>query len=223
MNSAILKVSASVPSLGRRFPLACWQCESAPIHLEMRKLRFLPVILALSWTALAADFAPALQWVKTTGGSGNSSVAAAAADARGNLYIAGATTSLDFPTTAAAAQAVAGGSMLVRIDLATAAATRLFPANLPPITSAAAAPVQPRYDVRRLRQPGLEEYRRRLYVDLGVPLPGWRRRLRHCRRPHRLEYRLCRDVHHGRLQEHRWRRNVDGDQQRHPSRTDRRH
>ena len=108
----------------------------------MRKLRFVPVILALSWTALAADFAPALQWVKTTGGSGNSSVAAAAADARGNLYIAGATTSLDFPTTGAA-QAVAGGSMLVRIDLATAAATRLFPANLPPITSAAAAPASP--------------------------------------------------------------------------------
>ena len=102
----------------------------------------MPVILALSWTALAADFAPALQWVKTTGGSGNSSVAAAAADARGNLYIAGATTSLDFPTTGAA-QAVAGGSMLVRIDLATAAATRLFPANLPPITSAAAAPASP--------------------------------------------------------------------------------
>ena len=100
------------------------------------------MILALSWTALAADFAPALQWVKTTGGSGNSSVAAAAADARGNLYIAGATTSLDFPTTGAA-QAVAGGSMLVRIDLATAAATRLFPANLPPITSAAAAPANP--------------------------------------------------------------------------------
>ncbi len=106
----------------------------------MRKLSLVTVILALSSGAPAADFAPALQWVKTTGGSGNSSVAAAAADARGNLYIVGSTTSLDFPTTS---QAAAGGSMLVRIDLATASASRLFPANLPPINSAAAARANP--------------------------------------------------------------------------------
>ncbi|HEV3197391.1 MAG TPA: SBBP repeat-containing protein [Bryobacteraceae bacterium] len=103
---------------------------------------FVTVILASSWAAHAADFAPALQWVKTAGGSGNSSVASAAADAQGNLYIVGATTSLDFPTTAAT-QAAAGGSMLVRINLATASALRLFPANLPPISSAAAAPANP--------------------------------------------------------------------------------
>jgi uncharacterized protein (TIGR03437 family) len=105
-------------------------------------LHQLSVILALTWSVWGADFAPALQWVKTSGGSGNSSVAAAAADAQGNLYIAGATTSLDFPTTRAA-QAVAGGSMLVRIDLASASTARLYPANLPPITSAAAAPADP--------------------------------------------------------------------------------
>ena len=144
--SAILKASASVPILGRGFPPAfiSW-CESAPGPWKvrpLRKLSLLSLILALSWTTLAADFAPALQWVKTTGGSGNNSVAAAAADARGNLYIVGATTSLDFPTTAAA-QAAPGGSMLVRINLATASAARLFPANLPPISSAAAAPANP--------------------------------------------------------------------------------
>ena len=108
----------------------------------MQKLLFVTVILAIPCAALAADFAPALQWVKTTGGSGNSSVASAAADAQGNLYIVGATTSLDFPTTPAT-QATAGGSMLVRINLATASASRLFPANLPPISSAAAAPANP--------------------------------------------------------------------------------
>ena len=108
----------------------------------MQKLLFAAVILAISWAALAADFAPALQWVKTTGGSGNTSVAAAAADAQGNLYIVGATTSLDFPTTSAT-QAAAGGSSLVRINVATATASRLFPANLPSISFAAAAPANP--------------------------------------------------------------------------------
>ena len=108
----------------------------------MQRLLLATVILATSRAAPPADFAPALQWVKTTGGSGNTSVAAAAADARGNLYITGATTSLDFPTTPAT-QTVAGGSMLVRINLATASATRLSPANLPPISAAAAAPADP--------------------------------------------------------------------------------
>lgn len=105
----------------------------------LQELWLVTVLLASSLAVQAADLAPALLWVKTAGGSGNNSVAAAAADARGNLYIVGATTSLDFPLSAAA-QAVPGGSMLVRINLVTASATRLFPASLPAITSAAAAP-----------------------------------------------------------------------------------
>ena len=116
-----------------------------PIALEIRplqKLLFVTVILSISWAALAADLAPALQWVKTIGGSGNTSVAAAAGDARGNLYLVGTTSSLDFPTTQAT-QAAAGGSVLVRINLASASSSRLFPANLPSIDFAAAAPGNP--------------------------------------------------------------------------------
>ena len=99
--------------------------------------------LALAWVVPAADYAPALEWVKTTGGSGSSSVAAAATGANGDLYIVGSTTSLDFPTTATASQSAAGGSQLVRISLANAGASKLFPANLPPIAFAAAAPANP--------------------------------------------------------------------------------
>ena len=108
----------------------------------MQKLLFATAILAVSRAGVSADFAPALQWVKTTGGSGNDSVTAVAADARGNLYISGATTSLDFPVTSAS-QAAAGGSTLVRINLATASATKLFPANLPPVNFVAAAVANP--------------------------------------------------------------------------------
>lgn len=108
----------------------------------MKKLLFVIAILATSWVALGADSVPALQWVKSFGGSGNNSVASAAADNRGNLYIAGATTSLDFPTVAAT-QAAPGGSTLARINLATGSASKLFPAGLPSITSAAASPANP--------------------------------------------------------------------------------
>jgi uncharacterized protein (TIGR03437 family) len=108
----------------------------------MKRLLFVIAILATSWAALAADSVPALQWVKTFGGSGYNSVASATGDSRGNLYIVGATTSLDFPTVAAT-QAAPGGSTLARINLATGSASRLFPASLPSITSAAASPANP--------------------------------------------------------------------------------
>jgi uncharacterized protein (TIGR03437 family) len=99
-------------------------------------------LLAISSTAFSADLAPSLQWVKSIGGSGNTTVTAAAADPQGNLYIVGSTTSLDFPTTSAT-QASPAGSMLVRVNLATAATTRLYPTNLPPVTIAAAAQSDP--------------------------------------------------------------------------------
>ncbi len=98
---------------------------------------FLTALLAV--TSFAADLAPSLQWVKTSGGSGTTIVTGAASDAQGNLYIVGSTTSLEIPTTSAT-QPAAGRSMLVRINLATARATRLYPANLPPVSLAVAAP-----------------------------------------------------------------------------------
>ncbi len=97
---------------------------------------FLTALLAV--TSFAADLAPSLQWVKTSGGSGTTIVTGAASDPQGNLYIVGSTTSLDFPTTSAT-QPTSGGSSLVRINLASGSATRLYPANLPPISVAAAA------------------------------------------------------------------------------------
>ena len=108
----------------------------------MPKLLFGSVVLVMSSAAFGADLSPALTWATTTGGSGNNSVTAAAADDQGNLYIAGSTTSLDLPTIAAT-QAVAGGSVLARIDLPTGSGSRLYPANLPPITAAAAALSKP--------------------------------------------------------------------------------
>ncbi len=136
--SAKLELSASVPfrDSDTTPPRTC-----KTFRWEIRFLKTLLsaiAVLALS-TAYAADLAPALQWVTSTGGSGNSSVAAAAVDKQGNLYIVGSTTSLDFPTTLGT-QAAAGGSTLARINLATGSASRLFPANLPPLTAAAAAP-----------------------------------------------------------------------------------
>ena len=99
-------------------------------------------MLATSWPARGADLTPALQWVTSAGGSGNSLVTAAAADDQGNLYIVGSTTSLDFPLIGAM-PAPAGASLLTRIDLATASSRRLFPAGLSSISAAAAAPATP--------------------------------------------------------------------------------
>jgi uncharacterized protein (TIGR03437 family) len=99
-------------------------------------------VLAISTASLAADFAPALQWVHTAASSGTTFVNATAADTKGNLYIAGATNSLDFPTTTAI-QPSAGGSVLARIDLASGNTSRLYPANLAAIGFTAAVPSSP--------------------------------------------------------------------------------
>ena len=110
----------------------------------MRNLPRLAVILVLGATCASADssLAPALQWFKSIGGSGTNQVTAGAADANGNLYIVGNTTSVDFPVTSAA-QANAGGSTLVRIDAATSAAQKLYPAGLSAPTSIQVDPQNP--------------------------------------------------------------------------------
>jgi hypothetical protein len=99
-------------------------------------------LIALSMTTFAADFAPSVQWVKAIGGSGSTSVTAAAADSKGNLYVVGNTTSLDFPTTGAT-QPKPGGSTLVRVNLTDTSAARVYAPELPPVTFAAADPRNP--------------------------------------------------------------------------------
>jgi uncharacterized protein (TIGR03437 family) len=86
--------------------------------------------------------APELQWVKTVSGSGSSSVTGAATDSQGNLYIAGNTTSLDFPT-ANAVQPQPGGSPIVRIDPTSGAVRKLYAPDLAGARSIAADPNSP--------------------------------------------------------------------------------
>jgi uncharacterized protein (TIGR03437 family) len=107
-----------------------------------QKLLLVIPVLAMAWPATGADMAPVLDWYTTAGGSGANSVAAAAADSRGNLYIVGSTTSADFPVVGAAFF-TPGGSTLARIDLKTGAGTRLFPGSLPSISAAVADPSHP--------------------------------------------------------------------------------
>lgn len=110
----------------------------------MRKLPRLIVVLMPGAFCLSADssLGPVLQWVKTIGGSGNNQIIAAAADAKGNLYITGNTSSVDFPVTSAA-QRNSGGSTLVRINAATSAAQKLYPAGLSDATSIQVDPQNP--------------------------------------------------------------------------------
>ena len=99
-------------------------------------------LTVLCCTCLSADFAPNLEWVKTIGGSGGATVAGAKADANGNLYIVGVTSSLDLPVKNAA-QPNAGGSPLVRITSATGAVQKLYPPNLSNLSSLTADPRNP--------------------------------------------------------------------------------
>ncbi len=111
----------------------------------MAKRLYLPItVVVFSQFGLCADSssAPVLRWVKTVSGSGASLVAAVAADTRGNLYITGNTTSLDFPAVAAA-QAQAGGSPLVRINPATGSTQKLYSPALATAGRIAADPENP--------------------------------------------------------------------------------
>jgi uncharacterized protein (TIGR03437 family) len=102
------------------------------------------LLLILSQVFLdAASFsAPELLWFKTVSGTGSSSVAAVASDGHGNLYIAGTTTALDFPTVAAA-QPHAGGSPLTRITLSTGAIQRIYSPVLTAATDVTVDPSNP--------------------------------------------------------------------------------
>ena len=105
---------------------------------------FFRIFVSLGFCAAAvgaqSTLAPSLSWVTSFGGSGLSQVAGAAADASGNLYIAGTTSSLDLSVTGNAAQPNAGGSPLIRIDGATEAVRFLYPAGLSNLRGIAADP-----------------------------------------------------------------------------------
>jgi uncharacterized protein (TIGR03437 family) len=106
----------------------------------MRTSPFVLALITIASSRLPADSSPKLEWVRTFGGSGSNSVVAAATDFAGNLYIAGTTSSLDFPATSAA-QRNAGASTLVRINAATNAAEKLYS---PSLTAAANFVADPR-------------------------------------------------------------------------------
>src|SRR5450755_3791410 len=115
------------------------------MYFLMATRLYLPLtLIVFSQFGLCADSssAPVLRWVKTVSGSGVSLVAAVASDTRGNLYITGNTTSLDFPAVAAA-QAQAGGSPLVRINPATGSTQKLYSPALATAGRIAADPENP--------------------------------------------------------------------------------
>jgi hypothetical protein len=184
--------------------------------VPVNKFALVAMLVALSGTALAADFAPSLQWVKTAGGSGANSVIAAAADASGNLYIAGNTSSIDFPVVSAA-QPNAGGSPLVRINTGSRNTQTLYPPGLSAISSISGDP----------------ENANALYgtsanaiwhsADAGSTWAVLYTFASSVRvnsvavDPSNQQHFVCGHQHPRHLQEHRWRPDLGGDQQRHSS------
>ena len=115
------------------------------MFLLMTKGLFFPFIIIISACCLtaASTSAPTLDWVKTISGSGATVVAGVATDLHGNLYISGTTTSLDFPTVAAA-QPNAGGSPLLRINPNSGAIQKVYATGLATAASIAVDPRNPR-------------------------------------------------------------------------------
>jgi uncharacterized protein (TIGR03437 family) len=107
-----------------------------------RLILSLILIVSQAYLNAASSSAPALQWFKTVSGSGMSNVAAVAADAHGNFYIAGGTTSLDFPSVSAA-QPQPGGSPLIRINPSSGAIQKIYSPVLATLQSIAVDPSNP--------------------------------------------------------------------------------
>src|SRR5258707_1533711 len=97
----------------------------------MRKLLFVVLLAALAVTNLSAApmRAPVLQWYKTVSGSGVSDVTAVGTDSPGNLFIAGNTTSLDFPVFAPA-QSKGRGAPVTRLRTTSSSSPKRFSAGL---------------------------------------------------------------------------------------------
>ena len=82
------------------------------MHPYANMPRFLlPLVLVCQLHSQSASF----QWIRQIGGSQGQTVAGLAGDSQGNIYVAGNTTSTDFPTQSAL-QSHPGGSGLLRID-----------------------------------------------------------------------------------------------------------
>src|ERR1035438_6179547 len=82
------------------------------MHPYANMTRFLlPLVLVCQLHSQSASF----QWIRQIGGSQGQTVAGLAGDSQGNIYVAGNTTSTDFPTQSAL-QSHPGGSGLYRID-----------------------------------------------------------------------------------------------------------
>jgi uncharacterized protein (TIGR03437 family) len=73
------------------------------------------ILVFLAMIAGASGQSAAFQWIRQIGGSQGQSIAGMATDSQGNVYVAGNTGSIDFPTKSAA-QVKPGGSGLYRID-----------------------------------------------------------------------------------------------------------
>jgi uncharacterized protein (TIGR03437 family) len=98
------------------------------------------ILVFLAMAAAAHGQSAAFQWIRQIGGSQGQSVAGMATDSQGNVYVAGNTGSVDFPTKSAA-QAQPGGSGLYRIDAPGAQLQNLYSSGL---SSVAALSVDPR-------------------------------------------------------------------------------
>ena len=98
------------------------------------------ILVFLAMAAGALGQSTAFQWIRQIGGSQGQSIAGLATDPQGNIYVAGNTGSVDFPTKSAA-QAQPGGSGLYRVDGPGAPWQNLYFSGL---SSVAALTVDPR-------------------------------------------------------------------------------
>src|ERR1700683_1680527 len=92
------------------------------------------ILVFLAMAAGAHSQSAAFQWIRQIGGSQGQSIAGMATDSQGNIYVAGHTGSVDFPTKSAA-QAQPGGSGLYRIDGPGAPLQNLYFSGLSSVTA----------------------------------------------------------------------------------------
>src|SRR5579863_1435251 len=95
---------------------------------------FLRTLVFLAIAATARSQSAAFQWIRQIGGSAGQTVAGMATDSQGNIYVAGSTSSVDFPVKSPF-QAHPGGSGLYRIDGPGAQFQNLYGAGFASVSS----------------------------------------------------------------------------------------